>query len=133
MFILADDVLILSAGTTMLGNFAKALNATHAYLHALGAKVAPDKSHNFTNNPTAAKWLRETTWVKIKSTLEVATDFRYLGAHITSKDGCKSGTLIGRLQTAFQQLAKLRHLPITANAKSQLIHAKIFCCGTVRS
>ena len=48
-FILADDVLILATGKAMVGYFAKALNCTHKYLQAMGARVAPTKSFNFTN------------------------------------------------------------------------------------
>ena len=39
-FILADDVLIIGTGMKMLTKFAGALNATHKYLHTMGAKVA---------------------------------------------------------------------------------------------
>ena len=46
-FILADDVLILGTGMKMLSKFAGALDATHKFLHLMGAKVAPDKSYNF--------------------------------------------------------------------------------------
>ena len=37
-FILADDVLIIATGTRMIGMFARALNATHKYLQAMGQK-----------------------------------------------------------------------------------------------
>ena len=39
---LADDVLIIGTGLKMVSKFAKAFNATHLYLHKMGAKVAPD-------------------------------------------------------------------------------------------
>ena len=57
-YILADDVLILSAGTKMASTFAKALNATHKYLHKMGAKVAPDKSYNFASSNKVRRWLK---------------------------------------------------------------------------
>ena len=44
-YILADDVLILGTGMKMVSRFAEALNATHRYLHLMGAKVAPGKSY----------------------------------------------------------------------------------------
>ena len=43
-FILADDVLILATGKGMIGSVAEAVDKTHAYLHSMGANVAPDKS-----------------------------------------------------------------------------------------
>ena len=42
--ILADDVLILATVKHMATNFEKALDATHAILHDMGANVAPTKS-----------------------------------------------------------------------------------------
>ncbi len=42
-YILADDVLITGTGMKMLTKIAGALNATHRYLHHLGANVAPQK------------------------------------------------------------------------------------------
>ena len=52
-YILADDVLLVATGRQMVGNFTKALNATHVYLNRMGARVAPDKSHNFPSHPKA--------------------------------------------------------------------------------
>ena len=57
VYILADDVLIIATGIKMLSKFAKALNATHQYLHQMGAKVAPDKSYNFASCLKAKKRL----------------------------------------------------------------------------
>ena len=37
-YILADDVLIISTGIKMASIFAKALNATHKYLHMMGGQ-----------------------------------------------------------------------------------------------
>ena len=37
--ILADDVLILGTGRHMARNFAKALDATHTFLHNMGRKL----------------------------------------------------------------------------------------------
>ena len=59
-FILADDVLILTAGRRMIGRFAQALNRTHAYLQAMGAKVAPSRSYNFASSQKTTTWLSST-------------------------------------------------------------------------
>ena len=92
-YILADDVLILSTGTKMASTFAKALNATHKYLHKMGAKVAPDKSYNFASTNKVRQWLRDTHWELINSSIEVINDFRYLGAHLTTRENTSSSTL----------------------------------------
>ena len=92
-YILADDVLILSTGTKMASTFAKALNATHKYLHKMGAKVAPDKSYNFASANKVRQWLRDTHWELINSSIEVISDFRYLGAHLTTRENTSSSTL----------------------------------------
>ena len=92
-YILADDVLIIGTGMKMLTRFARALNATHKYLHHMGAKVAPDKSYNFASCVKAKKWLNDTTWKHIDSGIHVITDFRYLGAHLTTRHAANSSTL----------------------------------------
>ena len=43
-FILADDVLILATGQTMIKKTAEAINATHTYLKRMGARVAQTKA-----------------------------------------------------------------------------------------
>ena len=68
----------------MIGYFARALNCTHKYLQAMGARVAPAKSFNFTNRQKAKVWLERTRWEHIKTKIEVVEDFRYLGAHLTT-------------------------------------------------
>ena len=74
-YILADDVLITGTGMKMVSRFAKALNATHQYLHKMGAKVAPNKSYNFASSNKARRWLKNTLWKYIESSIEVITDF----------------------------------------------------------
>ena len=74
-YILADDVLIIGTGMKMLTRFAAALNATHKYLHHMGAKVAPDKSYNFASCVKAKKWLNDTTWKHVDSGIHGITDF----------------------------------------------------------
>ena len=128
-FILADDVLILGAGMKMVSNFAKALDATHQYLHLMGAKVAPDKSYNFASCKKARSWLRTTLWKHIDSGIEVIQDFRYLGAHLTSAKATCSSTLDKRWEKATQQLRKLRYCPATAEAKAKVILAKVYAAA----
>ena len=89
---LADDVLILGTGLKMISKFAGALNAAHKFLHLLGAKVAPDKSYNFASCLKARNWLKETMWKHIDSSIHVINDFRYLGAHLTTRQATYSST-----------------------------------------
>ena len=92
-YILADDVLIIGTGMKMFTKFAGALNATHRYLHHMGAKVAPDKSYNFASCKKARNWLNETMWKHIDSSIHVITDFRYLGTHLTTRHAANSSTI----------------------------------------
>ena len=110
-YILADDVLILGTGLKMISKFAGALNATHKFLHLMGAKVAPDKSYNFASCLKARNWLKETMWKHIDSSIHVISDFRYLGAHLTTRQATNSSTLDKRWEKTKQQFRKLRFCP----------------------
>ena len=92
-YILTDDVLIIVAGMKMVSKFAEALNATHQYLHKMGAKVAPGKSYNVASSNKARSWLKTTMWKHIGRCIEVIADFRYLGAHLTTRQATSSSTL----------------------------------------
>ena len=126
VYILADDVLIIATGMKMLSNFAKALNATHPYLHHMGAKVAPDKSYNFASCLKAKTWLSQTHWEHINSSIKVITDFRYLGAHLTTRHAANSSTMDKRWDKAKQQLKKLRYCPANVEAKIRAIISKVY-------
>ena len=95
-YILADDVLILATGMRMIASLAAALNKTHMYLHAMGAKVAPAKSYNFASTVAATTWLKNTWWEHISAKTDVVKDFRYLGAHLTSGTTTRSPTICKR-------------------------------------
>ena len=53
----------------MMRLFVKASNATHEYLQAIGARVAPDKSHKFASTTAAASWLDNTGTLEYLQTL----------------------------------------------------------------
>ena len=110
----------------MVGHFTNALNATHDYLNRMGARVAPDKSHNFASHPKAKAWLSEMEWKHIKQRIQVETDFRYLGANITTKASMASATLDQRFEKASSQLKRLRFCPAGVEAKVSAILAKIY-------
>ena len=92
-YILADDVLILATGRAMISKTAEAINTTHKCLQTMGARIAPDKSYNFTNCKVAGKWLAEKWWEEIEDKIKVIKDVRYLGAHLTTTTRCTNGTL----------------------------------------
>ena len=92
-FILADDVLILGTGMKMLTKFAGALNATHEYLHMMGAKVAQTRAITLQAASKRKKWLSDTAWEHIGSSIQVITDVRYLCAHLTTRHAASSITL----------------------------------------
>ena len=117
VYILADDVLMVAHGDAMTVNLAKAINKTHAYLHDLGARVAPDESYEFASTTAAKTWLADTWWEGIGAKIEVVKDFRYLGAHLTSGRTCTSSTLHKRWEKTYVQLKKLRYIPATTKAK----------------
>ena len=125
-FILADEVLILAQGQHMLGQFTKALNSTHDFLQAMGAKVAPTKSYNFASGKKAATWLSQTVWDYIDATIEVVADLRYLGAHLTTRQNPSSATLEARWEKGLNQLKRLRYCPASLEAKVAIILAKTY-------
>ena len=49
----------------MLSHFVKAMDATHAYLIDLGAKLAPNKSFNFASMKESRSLLDEVKWSKL--------------------------------------------------------------------
>ena len=113
----------------MVGQLAKALNTTHEYLNDMGAKVAPSKSYNFASDSKAAKWLQATTWDHIEAKIDVVTDFRYLGAHLTTRQSPTSSTMEARWDKALNQLKRLRYVPATAEAKVGIIIAKTYAAA----
>ena len=80
----------------MVRKFAQALDKTHIYLRDMGARVGPDKSYNFASNKDARRWIAETRWPIINSTIRVVEDFRYVGAHINATNAKRSQTLDDR-------------------------------------
>ena len=51
--------------------FAQAVDKTYMCLRDTGARVAPDKSYNFASNKDARRWLAETKWPTIGTTIRV--------------------------------------------------------------
>ena len=92
-YILADDVLIIAQGRSMIGAAAEAINKTHLYLKKMGAKVTEGKSYNFATTKNARTWMEETWWEHLDDKISVAKQLRYLGAHINTDSNCRSGTL----------------------------------------
>ena len=107
-------------------NFAAALGATHGYLQAMAAIIAPDKSYNFAGVKEGRRWLRETWWSHIQGHIEVVDDFRYLGVHLSTQLTRKYTTLVDRWHKAMLQLRGLRFAAASAGAKAKTIRTNIF-------
>ena len=110
----------------MAKNFAKALDATHSFLHQMGAKVAPTRSFNFATHQGVERWLGRKTWIGANPTIRVVDDLRYLGAHITTTYDCISGTLNDRIDKAVSQLQRLRFCPASTETKIRVIATKVY-------
>lgn len=99
-WMLADGVLLLERRRRMMETFAAALDATHEYLQAMGAKIAPTRSYNFASTKEGRKWLRETWWGHIRGHIAVVDDFRYLGVRLSTQVTRKCTTLVDRWHKA---------------------------------
>ncbi len=124
--VLADDVLIMAEGTHMLSKSAKALSATHQYLHDLGAKIAPAKSFNFASTEQSRRWLADTLWPIIGTSIEVCKDIRYLGAQLSTTLTQRNTTLVTRWEKALAQLKKLKFLHADQPSKIKAVLVKVF-------
>ena len=123
---LADDVMIIAKGRRMLRQYTKALDQTHQYLQDMGAKVAPAKSYNFASTELGRKWLSETWWKKISSSIEVVKDLRYLGGHLSTTIKMSRGTIEARCETGLNQLARLKYVPAEDDDKANVILTRIY-------
>lgn len=119
-------MLIIAKGKEMVSLFAKALNATHQGLPAMGAKIAPSKSHNFASTKRASRWLKNIWWSSIEANIEVVKDFRHLGAHLTSGTTTRSQTICKRWEKTMKQLRRLKFCLATAEAKAKAIVVKVY-------
>ena len=60
----------------------------------------------------------------------MAKDFRYLGAHLTTRQTITSSTLEARWDKAMQQPKRLPYCPATVEANSKIILAKTYVAAT---
>ena len=72
------------------------------------------------------KWIDNTKWDHVEENIDVVTDFRYLGAHLTTKHATNSATLDDRLTKAALQLERLRFCQPGVKAKVQAILGGIY-------
>ena len=84
------------------------------------------KNHNFASYPAAETWLRETWWDEIDNSIEVVKDFRYLGAHLSTRANARSSTLMSRWDKAMQQLRRMKFCLATAEMKARAIITKTY-------
>ena len=124
--VLADDVMIIAKGRRMLRQYTKALDQTHQYLQDMGAKVAPAKSYNFASTEVGRKWLSETWWKKINSSIEVVKDLRYLGGHLSTTTKMSRRTIEARCEAGLNQLARLKYVPAEDDDKAKAILNQVY-------
>ena len=89
----------------------------------MGAKFAPDKSYNYGSTSASRKWLVETWWPHIGTTIEVIRDIRYFGSHLSAAHNSKSSTLEARWQKAIAQLRRSMYMPATIDARAKVTQA----------
>ena len=124
--VLADDALLLVSARRMLQRFAEVLEATHRYLHHMGAKVAPAKNYNFASSRICRDWLQATWWKEIGAHIDVVGDFRYLGAHLCTQ-GCRQyHTISKRAKQAIEWMRKVRFVVASPEAKAKTLRTKVF-------
>ena len=123
--ILADDLLITTRAKGHMVAFIAALNATHEYLHNIGARVAPNKSYNFSTDKSTRTTLRNHDWCNISGHIEVITHGRDLGAHFNFTSGVRCTTITARIDEAVKMCQRLAYIPICIEDKIKLIQTAI--------
>jgi len=123
--ILADDILIITTAKGHLQSFTATLNATHLYLHNIGARVASNKSYNFSTSKLARQSLAKHLWTNVDGKIAVITHGRDLGAHFNFTTGNRSTTITQRIDEAIRMCQRLRFLPISIHDKIKLIHTAV--------
>ena len=91
----------------------------------MGAKVAANKSFNFTNSSVAEKLLRDTWWPVVGSTSEVVDSFRYLGSHMNVAGRGRNTTHTARVVKAVVTTSRVARLPVPLEDKAQVICIKV--------
>ena len=123
--ILADDIMIITAGKKMLQRFIRALDETHKYLIAIGART-PNKRYNFASKHKAAQWLQDTWWEVLGAKVPVLRYFRYLGVHINTRTRRAASTSDKMFDEAKAVLAMLENLLVDIKAKANAIKTVVF-------
>lgn len=91
----------------------------------MGAKVAASKSFNYASCHEAKEWLSNTLWPEIAAGVEVVDDYRYLGAHISSKGRGQNATWINRVGKAVSTAAKIQRLPVGPEERASVLRTKV--------
>lgn len=125
--ILADDILTLAHGEKSLDLFIKALNLIHQYIKDMGGKLAEGKSINFASNAEHRKWLEQSEWEATPGKgIEVVSDFRYLGSHMTASGKANTTTNKKRIKTGILQCGKLKRPPIDRKKKASTVRTEVY-------
>lgn len=127
--VLADDMLVAAHGEDHLHSFKAAINETHVHLKAMGAKLAPDKSTNFSSHQEARDWLGNHAWKHTGGKIPVKMHAKNLGAHICLTNTWCNPTGRDRLRKATTSVKKAQHIRVHYVHKIQLIRANMLPMG----
>ena len=108
---LADDLTVVAFGLDHELRFKEAFTATMQYLHALGAKPAPNKCFTFSTVAETRLKLEEHYWQALKAKVKVISEVRDLGAHLSVTARLKGNTLKHRIERATALATKLACFP----------------------
>ena len=123
--VLADDMLIAAHGEEHLHAFKAALDETHYYPSRMCARLAPDKSVNFSSCQEGRDWLGDHTWKHTGKKIKVNMSARDLGAQLCLKQTWCNPTGRDRLRKATCTTRKAKKLRTHYNGKIKLIRANI--------
>ena len=98
--VLADDLQILSQGDNHLETIEFAFTKTHKHIEDIGGRLGPKKSITFASTESSRAWLRSHRWRRVGHTIQVITDGRDLGAHMSAAANRIQGTTLTRRMEA---------------------------------
>ena len=122
--VLADEILVTSTGPDHEQVFRKAFEATHRYLHRMGARLAPKKSFIFSTEKAVRSALARHRWSELDTRIEVVQHTRDLGSHVNTLLCNRSTTLTGRMANGIIMARRIARLPMGDNEKAKVIRTK---------
>ena len=110
--ILADDIIVTATGKNHAKVFERAYDATHEYMHDIGAKIASKRSLTFAARPHDRRTLKHQVWPAVGGTIRLVLHTRDLGAHVTTTAKITSTTLNNRIKETATLIKRMAWLPL---------------------